>query len=367
MNKLLKCKGWIISFVIVLLVLAASACGGNEEETGKTSTEPDMNREARVEAVVDRQYINKARQLIGEAKHSLHISQLYMNYDQVVRDLLGNLEEAAARGVEITVLLNQAENPADRNRKAIKRLEKVGVQIKEAERYGAGKLHAKMIVADRQRALVGSTNWSAMSIRNNHETNLYVDQPKIADFYARWIEKLYDNPGDDPQLKPVKHKGLQTVTGRKHKQVIPRLLENAQEKIWLGIYVFKTYFGSQYEGSHSDRMVQKLADAKQRGVEVRVMLDSSDYNEMINKTNAETAAHLLEAGIPVRATPEHLNAHWKLLIADEQTLVGSMNWGYSGFDLHAEASLLTETPAAVGELEKYFLSRWQDAKEYPTE
>jgi len=373
MKKIRFISPVMVLFAGLLLVLVLPACGEAEEEEIEPAAEPtpelelDFEQPLQVEAVTDRQYINKARQLIREAEHTLHLSQLYMNFDHVIRDLLGELEDAAERGVQIKVLLNQAEDPADRNRRAMEILARYGAEVKEEGRPGAGKLHAKIIVADRSRALVGSTNWSAMSIRNNHETNLLIKQPKVADFYVRWIEELYREPTENPELEPVKINGSRTVIDREHEDVIAELIDEAGEKIWLGIYAFRTYFGTQYEGSTSDRMVEKLADAVDRGLDVRVIIEYSDYNEMINNFNAQTARELLDRGVEVRAAPEHLNTHWKLLVVDGQVLAGSMNWGYSGFDLHAEASFLTDQKNAVGEMERYFLARWNNAEEYPVE
>ncbi len=358
-------KLFILLTVTFLLTISVS-CGTETdvEKENQFSPEKYSEQQAVIQVVVDDHYLSAAQKLIRSAESTLHLSQLYMNNDPTGRKLVGELTDAAKRGVDIKVILNETK---DRNQWAVRWLHQAGAKVKQGNRGRSGKIHAKLIIADRSRLMIGSTNWSGMSIRNTHETNLRIDHPTIADYYVRWIENLYENPRLDPKLESVKVPELKTVTGRQHKEVIPELISNAKERIWLGIYAFKTYFGSRNKGSTTDKLARKMVAAKKRGVDVRVILELSDYSDFMNEINAKTARYLLDNGVIVKGSPRHKTAHWKLLLVDDNVLVGSMNWGYSGFNLHAEASILCSNTSTVETLERYYLNLWQTGKTYPYE
>ncbi len=312
-----------------------------------------------IRVAADRDYWHAVRPLIAEAESTLHISQLYLNPDRLGLRLLDDLEAAAERGVELKVLFNLDES---RNRQAVERLTEAGAKVVHGGRRPPGRLHAKLVVADRERALVGSTNWSGVSMYHNREINLLVADPEVAGFFADWIEALQEDPAGEPGLPPVMDGRRRTVVDREHAGVIRSQLEEASERIWLGIYVFRTYFGTAHEGSTSDRLAEKLAEKAADGVDVRIILDMSGFNETINEINLRTAAWFRERGVEVRFNRSHETAHWKLLLADGRALVGSMNWGYSGLDLHSEASILVGIPSVVEELAGYYRARWEEAK-----
>ncbi|MFP4686550.1 MAG: phospholipase D-like domain-containing protein [bacterium] len=358
-----KTKFTILIPVVLLLLIFTGGCGGEEIET-EDQLEPEKfaDQQAVIQVVVDEHYLSSVQKLIRSAESTLHLTQLYINNDPTGQELIRELNNAAQRGIDIKVVLNESE---DRNHWAIEWLHRMGAQVREAKRGRSGKLHSKMVIADRKRLMIGSTNWSGMSIRNTHETNLRIDHPTVADYYVRWIEHLFDDPYTDPDLEPVEVPELKTVTNRQHSEAIDQLLNEAEERIWLGIYAFRTYFGTDNEGSTSDQMAQKLVEAHKEGLDVRVILELSDYSDFMNEMNANTAQYLLDNGITVKGSPRHKTAHWKLLLVDDRAMIGSMNWGYSGFDLHAEASILVNNPRAIETLEKYYLNLWKPGEIYP--
>lgn len=357
MNKNIKrSHRYILAAFLLITIAIFPACSG-ESETKKKNTVSEPVKPASVQVVADKAYMDNALHLIRSAEDTLHICQLYMNEDGAVDYLLDELKKASRRGVKITAVVNRGDG---KSQKAIDRLKEMGAKVTWETRDGYGKIHAKLIVADREQLLLGSTNWSAMSIYQTNEVNLQVGHRKLADHYARWIEALASRPTPDPELKPVKTQNFETLTGRQISQKLPDLLKNSTERLWLGIYIFKTYFEEQEnKESAVNEAARLLAEAQERGVDVRVILEKSDYADFVNKINRKTIKWLEEKGIEVRRDPESKTSHWKLLIADDQALVSSMNWGHSGFDQHAEAGLLTTHPRAVSELSDYFLNLWK--------
>ncbi len=346
-----------IVLIIVSATLFPAACTADSEPPITLTRQPAEAVNAQVIANDD--YLDQLLKMIRTAEESLHLAQLYFNDDGAVRWIINELEEAADRGVNITGIVNRDDPQDFMSMQGVQQLQEAGANINWASREGYGKLHAKLVVADVERVLVGSTNWSAMSIFNNNELNLYVEHPGIGYSYVNWIERLFLNPTTDPDITPLATAKFKPVFDRQLPQKIKQMLEKAEEKIWLGLYVYRTYFANDEDDQSTvGKVSQLLAEAHRRGLDLRIMLDESDYQEFINQINSETINWFKEQGVEVRQTPKETISHWKLLIVDDAALVSSMNWGFSGFKSHAEAGLWTADSNLVTELKYYFSNLW---------
>jgi cardiolipin synthase A/B len=104
--------------------------------------------------------------LVREAETSLDL------YAEVLRDpeLLAALSEASRRGVRVRVLVSPSpEFTAEQSTLAA-----AGVEIRLASSLY---IHAKLIVADGERAFIGSQNLSATSLDQNRELGIILDDP----------------------------------------------------------------------------------------------------------------------------------------------------------------------------------------------
>jgi len=110
-----------------------------------------------------------------------------------------------------------------------------------------------------------------------------------------------------------------------------------------------------------DKLLNELAAAKGRGVDVRVILEYSDYNTSLNDMNEATALKLLAGGVPVRWDPEKTISHAKLLLVDDHAVVGSNNWGHGGFHLYHEVGSVTRNVEAVDYFTKYYEKIWGES------
>jgi phosphatidylserine/phosphatidylglycerophosphate/cardiolipin synthase-like enzyme len=102
---------------------------------------------------------------------------------------------AAARGVEVRILLSDAWYVAEENRALAARLtdraERRGLplSVRLAEPGGRyGKVHAKGVVVD-ETVVVGSLNWNAASARENREVALALSGGTVADYYRTAFER----------------------------------------------------------------------------------------------------------------------------------------------------------------------------------
>ncbi|MFC5277613.1 phospholipase D-like domain-containing protein [Halorubrum rubrum] len=95
------------------------------------------------------------------------------------------LRRAAARGVDVHLLLSNAWYDRERNRELAETLAAEPIDVAVAEPRGRyGKIHAKGLVID-DTAVVGSLNWNEGARTENREVLLVVENADVADFYAR--------------------------------------------------------------------------------------------------------------------------------------------------------------------------------------
>jgi cardiolipin synthase A/B len=121
---------------------------------------------------------------IDGATRSLDVMNPYFGDDTIVDKLCA----AARRGVQVRVVVNRdAENAFSTaaQRHEFGKLAAAGVQVYEYPHT----LHAKVLVKDGERVLVGSTNLDGLSLKRNFELNLLLDdKAKAAEFQKRLFD-----------------------------------------------------------------------------------------------------------------------------------------------------------------------------------
>lgn len=137
-------------------------------------------------------------------------------------------------------------------------------------------------------------------------------------------------------------------------QVAHSQIQKAEESIYLISYLFLLY---DYESAYSNRLLEDLIAASQRGVDVHVVLEypKPEYMEEEGPKNQEVFDKLQAAGIDVRFDSAEITTHSKVLIVDRETIIaGSHNYTFGGLKYNNETSLLVEDRAKARELIKYF-------------
>lgn len=115
--------------------------------------------------------------LINQAHHSLQI------YAQNVSDynLVGALAKAARRGVEVEIITSSSLR---KNQK--KYLENAGVKIHQSEHYY---IHAKVLVIDHQKAVIGSINLTSSSLDHNRELSIITEDSRVLQMLGETFER----------------------------------------------------------------------------------------------------------------------------------------------------------------------------------
>jgi len=101
------------------------------------------------------------------------------------------LIRARKRGVRVEVLLETSDHDDDldkENRRVGRRLKQNGVKVFYDTRKTT--THAKLLVVDRRRVLVGSHNLTQAALKYNHELSLLIDNERLAEQLIRYIDRL---------------------------------------------------------------------------------------------------------------------------------------------------------------------------------
>lgn len=105
--------------------------------------------------------------LINSAQKSLIVEAEEMQDQQVEQALINDVK----RGVAVQVVLPQPQSSSDSNQQGIDAITNAGVKVRESSKLY---MHAKMMVADGQKAFVGSENISTASFEHNRELGVII-------------------------------------------------------------------------------------------------------------------------------------------------------------------------------------------------
>jgi phosphatidylserine/phosphatidylglycerophosphate/cardiolipin synthase-like enzyme len=139
-----------------------------------------------IQLVTDAQYFDVAKKMIQEAKTSIQVMMFEMGYYEKHPNtpsnlLIQELIEAKKRGVKVEVILEIREGKdrtTERNRQTGKILSESGVEVIYDPLLKT--MHAKLMVADGELILLGSTNWVFSSLTNNNEVSVLIRSKEVA-------------------------------------------------------------------------------------------------------------------------------------------------------------------------------------------
>lgn len=133
------------------------------------------------------------RETIESAEESLDIKQVRIGDRSF--SLLQTVLDAAARGVEVRILLSSAWYVAEDNRRLASwlrdqaRAADLPLSVRLAESGDAfEKIHAKGMIVDGERTLVGSINWNENSVERNREVALLLDGEPVGSYFGEVFE-----------------------------------------------------------------------------------------------------------------------------------------------------------------------------------
>ena len=130
------------------------------------------------------------------------------------------------------------------------------------------------------------------------------------------------------------------------------MIEHAERRVHLIEYVI-------YDSGPVQDLLNALVYAADRGVEVKVLSDEAASD------TASALAFLSQYGIETRFDSPNTTTHNKLIIADDQTLVGSTNFSTSALSYNNESDLFIADAAVTAYYEEVFQALWADSDTSP--
>jgi phosphatidylserine/phosphatidylglycerophosphate/cardiolipin synthase-like enzyme len=130
---------------------------------------------------------------------------------------------------------------------------------------------------------------------------------------------------------------------------LERLIAGARQRVWCAVYVVRPDGDGPVHG-----LMEALAAAAARGVDVRVGLDSGPdpVTKVDDGRNQDAARWLTAHGVRVVWDEPTVTSHMKVVVVDGRWLVaGSHNWTRAALTANRELGLAIDDPAAAAQAE----------------
>ena len=302
--------------------------------------------------VVDREYLPYAQRIIRESKESLSIAMFVAKRGEKVDNLIKELKKAAGRGIKIRIVL---DDRLAANQVTIKYLREKNIEAKFDSPEKT--THNKIIISDNKIVLIGSTNWTEMSLDYANEANVMLEDKKVAQYFQKYFDCLWkDSSKDISPFKSFREKII-PIIDREYFDLVQATMKKAKDRIWVMVYGFKL---SGSGATKADLLADEMIKAKKRGVEVKVILEKSDFNEWLNRMNGKTIEYFKENGIEARLDNEDVITHAKVVIIDDSVFLGSTNWSYGGLELWHNSDILIRNEKIVDFFVDYFEEKFKE-------
>ncbi len=138
------------------------------------------------------------------------------------------------------------------------------------------------------------------------------------------------------------------VFDRDYEPAALSIIDGAEDHVYVIEYVI-------YDDGVVAGLLDAMVAAHDRGVDVRILADEEAAE------TAQAIDALAAAGVDAKLDSPSTTVHNKLILADDQVLVGSHNFSDNAMTENHEASLLVRDPDVATWYEGYFQAMWQDS------
>ncbi|MBK5274545.1 MAG: cardiolipin synthase [Desulfuromonadales bacterium] len=305
---------------------------------------------------------------IGKARISINLSSYIFDADGIGDDFVRHLKDAAARGVEVRVIIDAMGEKYSRT-SPFKLLDLSPVHIVRYLPLSDGahinlRNHRKLLIIDGREAFTGG-----MNIRSRHLTSISSPETAIHDmhfnvkgpvvndlqraFFKDWhfvTGEILDSPLFFPAIEPQGSVVVRCISDgpdsefRKLEQIIMGALSCAEHSV----LIMTPYF-------IPDRsMVSALITTALRGVDVRIVLPLQNNLPFVHWANRAMQEELLANGVRVFYQPPPF-VHSKLLLVDDVwSLIGSANWDARSLRLNFELNLSVYDAPFAAQIRQHF-------------
>jgi len=151
------------------------------------------------------------------------------------------------------------------------------------------------------------------------------------------------------------------LTNQDYFPALLKAIDEAQSEIFMSIFSFKA---GVHKNSYPDRILGHLAKAVKRGVNVKVILETTGrLDDELDAQNRQTGKLLEDKGVKVYFDSPRTTTHTKLIVIDERVVIlGSHNLTQSALKYNNEISILLERPDLAKRARDYMLTIIKEAK-----
>ena len=349
------------------------------------------NGEVKERILIDDDYFTSLLGDIKTAKHYIDIEMYIFSNDIAGIMLSDALCDAANRGVGIRVLVDGIGTPDWGNAITVK-MEKFGISTKVYHplpwvirhwHYDAhaqdsitskfihlltkvnSRNHRKLCIIDRKIAYIGSANITDHLINNKGRGSIWRETSvKVSDVQTETLQYAFEKAWGNSKFKKIRAPNLEKINADAifilnyswklrhlyYKSFLNRI-SISKKRIW----VTNSYFVPD------NRLLRKLINASNRGVEVRILLPHLSDVLIESLASKIFYSALLKNGVSIyEYLPNVLHA--KSLILDNWYLVGSTNLNYRSIRHDLEVNINIQSPEATDILEKQFLVDLENSK-----
>lgn len=256
------------------------------------------------------------KRLLNGARRQVDVLMFQWENDAMGAEIADCLAAKASANLRVRVLVDGGGNlifghptrshPADVNGVVALLSQKPYIEVIRTRNPFGRVDHRKLVLVDGQVAWTGGRNFTHQSFFDQRDISLTLEGPLVpkltGDFEEFWQEQG-GKPGEslpmDEQAEPTMHEANAQArllsTGPMHHQIeqaMYQVIDRAEHHVYMENYTFC-----------DSLLVYKLARARQRGVDVRVVLTFSDCTGALNRANRVIANRLLAAAVRVYVCP----------------------------------------------------------------
>jgi cardiolipin synthase A/B len=255
---------------------------------------------------------------------------------------------AKKRGVHVRVMLNPARRSGeDENEESRKTLVDAGIEVRDSSPAFA-LTHQKSMVLDGTTGFIESLNWETRDLTETRDyavvtTHKIEIDEMVKCFEADWHQKKPFEPDPKSPLIWCPNNGRERIAA---------FIDSAKKSLWL-----------QNERYQDTVIIERLVQAANRGVHVRIMARPPHKLKKEKLVEAVGGLRIMhDVGAKVHKL-KGLKLHGKMLLADEErAVVGSINLAPGSFDARRELAVQTDAGHVIKRLVKTTRLDWENSR-----
>lgn len=150
---------------------------------------------------------------------------------------------------------------------------------------------------------------------------------------------------------PYPANDVNILTDSEYFPAVNELIKESKKSIYISMYIIS--YLPRNEHSLISQLLNELANAHKRGIDIKVILDQQKIYSSRNPYNDLAYFFLKDAGINVDYDLPTRKLHNKLIVIDENIVViGSHNWSKFALQENNEVSVVIKSPEVAGEFIK---------------